>query len=124
MHPDPNGHRILVQDHMIGVAGGDVIVVAMTLRHDPEEHHAAGHSLQHIGEILRSQKVCRHWGYSCRRRGRVRADCVEEVDAGGILPALAAIGCCGSSRDWTHGVGRRWFADLPFGSSQAMLLWV
>jgi polar amino acid transport system ATP-binding protein len=48
----------------------------------------------------------------------------NEVDAARILPALAAIGCCGSSPEWTHGVGRRRFADLPFGSSQAMLLWV
>jgi hypothetical protein len=46
-----------------------VTVVAMTLRHDPEEHHAAGHPLQHIGEILRAHKGRRHWGHSCRRRG-------------------------------------------------------
>ncbi|HJZ15695.1 MAG TPA: hypothetical protein VJ251_09620, partial [Stellaceae bacterium] len=28
----------------------------------------------------------------------VSADFVEEVDVGRILPALAAVGCCGSSR--------------------------
>ncbi len=33
----------------------------------------------------------------------VSADFVEEVDGARILPRLAAIGCCGSSRDWTHG---------------------
>ena len=66
-----------------------------------------------------------NWPHSERRAsGTLSADFAGQFDAARILPALAAIGCCGSSRDWTHGVSRRRFADLPFGSSQAMLLWV
>ena len=44
-----------------------------------------------------------------RREGLKSVDFVEEVDAARILPALVAVGCCGSSRDWTHGVSRRRF---------------
>ena len=37
-----------------------MVVVAAPLRHDPEEHHAAGHPLQHVREIFGSHERRRH----------------------------------------------------------------
>ena len=55
VHRDADGHGILVEDHSVGVARRNMIVILAPLRHDAEEHHAAGHPLQHVGEILGPQ---------------------------------------------------------------------
>jgi hypothetical protein len=45
VHRDPDGHRVLVEDHVVGVTGRDMIVIAVPFRHDAEEHHASRHAL-------------------------------------------------------------------------------
>jgi hypothetical protein len=64
---------------MVGVARGDMIVVAMTLRHDAEKHHAARHPLHHIGEIFGTHERRRHWDIVVRAE-EVGRDAAREID--------------------------------------------
>src|SRR5215470_6568100 len=45
VHRDADRHAILVQDHAVGVAWGDMILTVVAVGHDAEEHHAAGDPL-------------------------------------------------------------------------------
>jgi len=52
VHRDPDRHRGFVQHHAVGVAGRDMVVTLVTLRHHAEKHHAARHALQDVGEVF------------------------------------------------------------------------